>query len=136
MKHIQISKLNHFAKYFYKEFPLYDSSHRQDFLVRSVSNFNSACRRAGMYNLPIAYIYPYVSCIAHNIPRLRLRIRNACPRTSQRIRCSWNAISKILVYSPHKTGAVCTICQAGTSRHIGITNELTGIIGNLLSFAS
>ena len=89
-----------------------------------------------MNDLSITDIEPYMPRIADHISGLGIGIAHFGTVASQRIRGSWYAITKVLIDSPHKSGAVRALGKAGSPGNIRISDKLAGIIGNLLSLAS
>ena len=89
-----------------------------------------------MHDLPVSYVETHMSGIAHDISRLGFRIGYPASRTPAPVGRPWHRVSEVLVDSPHESGAVRTLGQAGASRHVGIPDKLAGIIRNLLALAA
>ena len=112
--------------------PLYNPSHREDFPVLGITDFNTRARRARMHYLPVSDVNCHMAGITYNISRLCIGIINSAPRIPLGIGSPRNRITKITEYPISKPGTIRTVCQARPAAHIGIPHELTGIIGNLL----
>ena len=98
---------------------------------RQYSNTSRAVDR--IYNLSISHVDPHMSVIADHISRNRFFIADTFSGSPHLSGCTRKIYTKMLIHRLHKSGTVCTICQARASPYIRISDKLTGIINNRLS---
>ncbi len=87
-----------------------------------------------MNNLSITDIDPDMACIADKISRLGLGIGYLPASRALLRRASWKRIPEMPVNSLYKSGAVCTIGQAGSSKYIGVPHKLKSVICDRTAF--
>ena len=88
-----------------------------------------------MYDLIVADVERHMSGVTYNIAGLCIckasyiiSYRAVCGRRMR------ERNSEILVYAHDKSGAIRTVCQAGSAVHIRVTYKLQCIISNCLSY--
>ncbi len=117
-------------------YPLHNPPHRNNIPVSGGSDLDACPLRAGMYDLSVSYVDPHVSAVVNHIARFCLRVGYPCAHGRLCIRTSWQGYTIFFEDRHHKSGTIRTVGQAGTARHIGITDKLTGKVRNLLTLSA
>ena len=77
-----------------------------------------------MYNKAAADIQRHMSLIANQISGLRLLIGYPGSRASLLIGGTGKTVPELLINTIGKAGAVCPVCQTGSTVYIRITDKL------------
>ena len=106
---------------------LHYPSHCQNGTIICIADFDSGTLGAGMYDQPSADIHCNMPVITDQISRLCTAVVHTGTAASLLIRSTGNAVTEVTVYPEGKSGTVCTVGQAGASRHIRVADVLAGI---------
>ena len=106
---------------------LHNPSHCKNGTIICIADLNAGTLGAGMYDQPSADIHCHMSIITDQVSRLCTAIIHTGTAASLLIGSTGNTVTEVTVYPEGKSGAVCTIGQAGASRHIRVAYVLAGI---------